>query len=46
MQGDVSDDIFEIIEQANEGGGGGQLGTLLKAVPIDNVIQTEEKAKK
>lgn len=46
MQGDVSDDVFEIIEQANEGGGGGQLGTLFKAVPIDNVVQTEEKAKK
>ncbi|KAG9013035.1 Translation machinery-associated protein 22 [Tulasnella sp. 427] len=46
VQGDVSDDILEIIEQANEGGGGGQLGTLLKAVPADNVVQVEEKAKK
>ncbi|KIO21056.1 hypothetical protein M407DRAFT_15868 [Tulasnella calospora MUT 4182] len=45
VQGDVSDDVFEIIEQAGEGGGG-QLGTLFKAVPIDNVVQTEEKAKK
>lgn len=45
MQGDVSDDVFEIIERAGEGAGG-QLGTLFKPVPIDNVVQTEEKAKK
>ncbi|KAG9050529.1 Translation machinery-associated protein 22 [Tulasnella sp. UAMH 9824] len=45
VQGDVSDDVFEIIERAGEGVGG-QLGTLFKPVPIDNVVQTEEKAKK
>ncbi|KAG8922205.1 hypothetical protein FRC01_014337, partial [Tulasnella sp. 417] len=45
VQGDVSDEIFDIIDKASEGGGG-QLGTLLKAVPIDNVVQTEEKMKK
>lgn len=44
VQGDVSDDILEIIEEAAEGKGG-QLGTLLKSVPADNVVLTEEKKK-
>lgn len=45
VQGDVSDDILEIIEEAS-GGAGGQLGALLKAVPADNVVCIEEKKKK
>ncbi|KAG9029055.1 Translation machinery-associated protein 22 [Tulasnella sp. JGI-2019a] len=45
VQGDVSDDILEIIEDAATGGGG-QLGNLLKAVPADNVVCIEEKKKK
>ncbi|KAG8937094.1 Translation machinery-associated protein 22 [Tulasnella sp. 419] len=45
VQGDVSDDILEIIEDA-ESGGGGQLAALLKSVPADNVVCIEEKKKK
>ena len=45
VQGDVADEILEIIEDA-ESGGGGQLGVLLKVVPADNVVIVEEKKKK
>jgi density-regulated protein len=44
VQGDVSDDILEIIEDAAKGSGG-QLGSLFKAVPLDNVTCIEDKKK-
>jgi len=40
VQGDVADDILEIIED-----GTGPLGTLLKVVPVDNVVIVEEGKK-
>jgi len=44
VQGDVTDDLLEIIENAAKGQGG-QLGNLFKAVPIDNVVCIEDKKK-
>lgn len=46
VQGDVSDDILEIIEEANDGKGTAALVSCFKAVPVDNVEQTEDKKKK
>jgi acylphosphatase len=46
VQGDVSDDILEIIEEANEGKGNAALVSCFKVVPADNVEQVEDKKKK
>jgi len=46
VQGDVSDDVVEIIEGANQGKGSTALVDCFKAVPLDNVEQVEDKKKK
>ena len=46
VQGDVSDDILEIIEEANQGKGTAALVSCFKVVPADNVEQVEDRKKK
>ncbi|KAF8308808.1 density-regulated protein DRP1 [Clavulina sp. PMI_390] len=46
VQGDVSDDILEIIEDANQGKGSSALVGCFKVVPADNVELVEDKKKK
>jgi len=46
VQGDVSDDILEIIEEANADKGTAALVSCFKVVPVDNVEQVEDKKKK
>jgi density-regulated protein len=52
VQGDVSQEIYDMIVEANEGGGGdggkgGKKGLdILKGVVVDNIEMVEEKRKK
>jgi density-regulated protein len=52
VQGDVSQEIYDMIAEANEGGGGdGGKGSkkgldILKGVLVDNIEMVEEKRKK
>ncbi|KAI0053761.1 density-regulated protein DRP1, partial [Auriscalpium vulgare] len=52
IQGDVSQEVYDLIEEANEGGegGGGKGGKkgldVLKGVVVDNIEMVEEKKKK
>lgn len=51
VQGDVSQEIYDMIAEANEGGGGGGKGgkkglDVLKGVLVDNIEMVEEKRKK
>jgi len=45
VQGDVSDEVLEMIEDASSGSGGASL-SILKEVPAGNVTLVEEKKKK
>jgi len=51
VQGDVSQEIYDMIAEANESGGGGGKGgkkglDVLKGVLVDNIEMVEEKKKK
>lgn len=51
VQGDVSQEIYDMIVEANEGGGDGGKGgkkglDVLKGVLVDNIEMVEEKKKK
>jgi translation initiation factor 1 (eIF-1/SUI1) len=50
VQGDVSQEIYDMIVEANDGSGGGKGGKkgldVLKGVLVDNVDIVEEKRKK
>jgi hypothetical protein len=51
VQGDVSQEIYDMIAEANESGGDGGKGgkkglDLLKGVLVDNIEMVEEKKKK
>lgn len=46
IQGDVSDDLLEIIEEANESNSTSGLSGIFKDVPASNVQLVEDKKKK
>lgn len=50
VQGDVSQEIYDMIAEANKGGAGGKGGSkgsdVLKGVLVDNIEMVEEKRKK
>jgi density-regulated protein DRP1 len=47
VQGDVSQEIYDMIVEANDGSGKGKKGLdLLKDVLVDNIEMVEEKRKK
>ena len=51
VQGDVSQEIYDMIAEANKSGGGGGKGgkkglDVLKGVLVDNIEMIEEKKKK